>query len=287
MATITILAGLVPSGSGAAPRPQATSATTDPLVAYRGLATWVDIYDVWPYKHPTSVVRKMDRKGVRTLFLETGNYHSEGRVYRSEATARLIEAAHDRGIRVVAWYLPGYARLKKDFRRAIAAIRFRTPNGHRFDSFALDIEATIVRDIGTRNQRMRRLSRRLRDAVGADYTMGAIVPEADALYWPKFPYEAVARHFDVFLPMAYFTFRTSGPEGVYDFISHNVRAIRKHTGDPSVPIHVIGGISDDATLPETRAFVTAVRDRKPIGASLYSFMTTTRGQWARLEKVPD
>ncbi|MCA1706719.1 MAG: hypothetical protein LC808_27025 [Actinobacteria bacterium] len=252
---------------------------------YRGLAAWVDIYDAWPYKHPTRVVRKMDRKRVRTLFLETGNYHSEGRVYRPSATSRLIEAAHRRGIRVVAWYLPGFARLKKDYRRAVAAIRFETEHGHRFDSFALDIEATIVEDIATRNRRLRRLARRLRHAVGPDYTMGAIVPEADALYWPKFPYIAVAREFDVFLPMAYFTFRTSGYKGVYDFISHNVRAIRAHTGDRSVPIHVIGGVAEDATVRETRAFVKAARDLRTNGASLYSFMSTTRRQWERLQNL--
>lgn len=265
----------------------ATLPLIDPITAYRGLATWVDIYDEWPYQRPRAAVRKMDEKGVRTLFLETANYRISTAIHHPAAVSRLIEAAHRRGVRVVAWYLPSFARLKRDFRRAMAAIRFRTENGQRFDSFALDIEATVVSDIETRNGRARRLSRRLRNAVGADYSMGAIVPEAGALYWPDFPYKAVARRFDVFLPMAYFTYRTSGFDDVYDFISNNVRTIRAKTGDRLVPIHVIGGVAQDATLRETRAFVKAAADRRVVGASLYDFTTTRHFQWERLRNVPE
>lgn len=263
-----------------------TSAVADPLAAYRGLATWVDIYDASPYEHPRAAVRKMEQQGVKTLFLETANYRIGTAIHRPAAVSRLIDVAHRRGIRVVAWYLPSYARLKRDLRRAMAAIRFRTDDGERFDSFALDIEATVVKDIETRNRRVRSLSRRLREAVGPDYPMGAIVPEAGALYWPDFPYKSVARRFDVFLPMAYFTYRTSGFEGVYEFISKNVRAIRTETGDPSVAIHVIGGVAEDATARETRAYVKATVDRKTLGGSLYDFTTTTQLQWERLRKVP-
>jgi hypothetical protein len=37
-----------------------------------------------------------------------------------------------------------------------------------------------------------------------------------------------------------------------------------------VPIHVIGGISFDATGAETRGFVDTVRERDVIGASYYT-----------------
>lgn len=69
-------------------------------------------------------------------------------------------------------------------------------------------------------------------------------------------------------------------------LSKNVRAIRTETGDPSVAIHVIGGVAEDATARETRAYVKATVDRKTLGGSLYDFTTTTQLQWERLRKVP-
>lgn len=286
-ATLIVLAALALAGLERAWQPpDAGASPADRLGPYRGLGTWVDIYDSSPYDRPREAVRKMAENNVDTLYLETANYRIDTKIHRPADVGRLIEAAHRRGIRVVAWYLPSYARPKRDFRRSMAAIRFRTDDGQRFDSFALDIESTEVRDIEVRNRRVRRLARRLRDVVGEGKTMGAIVPEANALYWPDFPYRAVANNFDVFLPMAYFTYRTSGFDGVDTFITNNIRAIRRATRDPAIPIHVIGGVAQDATLRETRAYVKAVVDLNTIGGGLYDFTTTTAGQWERLQQVP-
>ena len=260
---------------------------TDPLRSYRGLGAWVDMYDQGPWDYPRAAARRMAERGVRTLYLETANYRKpvKGPMYRPRAVAAMLEEAHLQGIEVVAWYVPSFENLAKDFFRATTAIDFATSTGLGFDSFALDIEATVVRDIATRNERARTLSRRLRDHVGEGYTLGAIVPEAGALYWPDFPYAAMARRYDVFLPMAYFSYRTSGASGVYDFVSRNVAAIREETGDSTAAVHVIGGIAADSTPNEVEAMVAAARDKKAIGASLYDFPTTTSRQWTKLSKV--
>jgi hypothetical protein len=149
----------------------------------------------------------------------------------------------------------------------------------------LDIEATVVRDIAVRNERTRRLSRQIREHVGPGYTLGAIVPEAGALYWPDFPYKATARKYDVFLPMAYFSYRTSGASGVYNFVARNVATIRQMTGDRGAAVHLIGGIAEDSMPVEVEAMVEAARDKKAIGASLYDFPTTTPRQWKKLSRI--
>ena len=287
------LAGAISLSSFAATPPAPAAGTpgplpeTDPLGSYRGLGAWIDMYDEGPWDYPRAAVRRMAERGVRTLYLETANYHKpvKGPMYRPRATAAMLEEAHLHGIEVVAWYVPSFDNLAKDFYRAKTAIDFVTTAGQSFDSFALDIEATVVRDIATRNERARTLSRRLRNHVGDDYTLGAIVPEAGALYWPDFPYGAMARRYDVFLPMAYFSYRTSGASGVYDFVSRNIAAIREETGDSTAPVHVIGGIAADSTPAEVEAMVTAARDKKAIGASLYDFPTTTPRQWTKLSEV--
>lgn len=260
---------------------------TDGLGAYRGLGAWVDMYDRGPWDYPRAAVRRMAERGVRTLYLETANYRKPVRfpMYRPPAVEAMIEEAHLRGMQVIAWYVPAFDNLAKDLNRSTRAIDFVTSAGQSFDGFALDIEATVVRDIAERNERARTLSRRIRAYVGDDYTLGAIVPEAGALYWPDFPYRALARKYDVFLPMAYFSYRTSGAAGVYDFVARNVAAIRQETGDPAAPVHLIGGIAEDSSPAEVEAMVEAARDKKAIGTSLYDFPTTSGRQWRKLSKV--
>lgn len=271
------------------PPPERLAATTpallDPLAIYGGLGTWTDIYDGLTYDRPIAAVKAMHAQGVRTLYLETANYRIDKPIFRPRVVARMIEAAHARGMKVIAWYLPSFANVDRDYRRSMAAIRFTTPNGHRFDGFAMDIESDVVRDLKVRNARMRRLSQRVRAAVGPDYTLGAIVPEAGALYWRDFPYRTVDQYYDIFLPMAYYTFRVDGAAQVNRWIRRNITTIRRETNDPGVPIHIIGGLSRDTTIPELRAFVDAALARNVYGASLYEFESTTPRQWRVLQRL--
>ena len=264
---------------------RAVTAKLDPLRPYRGLATWVDIYDELPWERPVVAVERMHRQGVTTLFVETANFGLDRPIFRPRRLARMIDAAHARDIQVVAWYLPSFANRAKDYRRSMAAIRFTTPSGEGFDGFALDIESDKVRDLAVRNARLDALSRRIRRTVGKHYVLGAIVPEAGAKYWLNFPYRTVDRHYDVFLPMAYYTFRTSGAARVDGWIRRNIRAIRTGTGDGSTPIHIIGGLSMDTSVPELRAFADAAVAKRVTGASLYEFETTTARQWRVLRRL--
>jgi hypothetical protein len=255
------------------------------LSAYRGLGTWVSIYSYDALGDPAGSIAAMKANGVRTLFLETANWRQPVDMVRPATIAAMIEAAHAQGIAVVAWYLPSFRQLAVDERRAEAAIDFVTPTGQRFDGFALDIEADVVGPIGVRNRRAGRLAAALRRHVGQDYALGAIVPEAGALYWAGFPYGQMERSFDVFLPMAYFTFRVTGPAAVGAYVARNVRTIRALAG-PGTPVHPIGGLSDRATPAEVAAFVRAARAGRAIGASLYEFQGTSPAAWAVLAGVP-
>src|SRR5205085_7093036 len=154
--------------------------------------------------------------------------------------AQFIRDAHRAGMRIVAWYLPGLLDLQKDFHRSMKAINFRTRSGDRFDSFALDIESQEVRKPWVRTARLLRLSRRIRDAVGAAYPLGAIVPtplgmKRNPTYWPRFPYRGLAAVDDVFLPMTYFTWATSGEAGAHAYTAACIRIIRDEVGDRSIP----------------------------------------------------
>jgi hypothetical protein len=256
--------------------------------AYAGLGTWLDIYAPGSWTHPKREVASMDRDGVRTLYLQTGNYEQSVDLVRRHTLGGFVDAAHAAGLRVVAWYLPSFADPAQDTRRALAAIRFRSARGERFDSFALDIEASLVGDVPLRNRRLLTLSARLRAAAGRGYALGAIIPSPVGMrrhpaYWPQFPYRPLARYYNVFLPMAYATDAgVRGSQATRAYNAADVAAIRIHTGKPHVPIHLIGGLANAMGPTETTGFMRAVADCAPVGYSLYDFPLTRRAAWKAL-----
>jgi hypothetical protein len=271
--------------------PAGASVPSRDTTAYAGLGTWLDIYaGKHAWRSPGREVAAMARDGARTLYLQTGNYRQSVDVVRRRAQGRFIDAAHAAGLRVIAWYLPSFASVRRDERRALAAIRFQSPSGEHFDGFALDIEATVVRPIPLRNRRLVQLSAELRSSVGPDYALGAITPSPIGMspsYWPGIPYRALARFYDVFLPMAYFTDAgVHGSKATRAYLSATVAAIRTGTGDPSIPIHLIGGLSGEMGATETAGFMHAVAGCAPVGYSLYAFPTTPRAAWTALTAGP-
>jgi hypothetical protein len=273
------------------PATRASESSRQPT-AYAGLGTWVDIFATSTWAQPERAVTAMARHGVRTLYLQTGNYSQPSDLVRSRAVGRFVDAAHAAGLQVVAWYLPSLADPVQDRRRALAAIRFRTARGERFDSFALDIEASLVHPVWLRNERLLRLSAQLRAAVGPRYALGAITPGPVGLrrhprYWPGFPYRQLARFYNAFLPMAYFTdAHIHGARRARRYLAADVAGIRARSGNPHVPIHLIGGIAGTMSAADTTGFMRAVADCSPVGFSLYEFPLTRRATWTALNTAP-
>jgi len=257
------------------------------LSAYMGLGTWVDLYDHQVLAKPEAEVAKMAKRGVATLYLETSNYQMRQDIVNPVRVARFVESAHANGMQIVAWYLPSFRDLALDKRRSLAAMNFTTPGGEQFDSFALDIESSLVKPATTRSARLVTLSRRLR-AAQPDLPLGAIVPAPRGMqrlpwYWPGFPFVQLAQTYDVFLPMGYFTYRTKLPSYTGVYTQLNITLLRSWTGNPALPVHPIGGIADAASASQVRAFARAARDGNSLGASMYDYATTTPVQWRELK----
>ena len=280
-----------PSTPGAGDRAGVDGRSSASTAPYVGLGTWIDIYDADVWEHPVHEVRAMAAHGIRTIYLQTSNYNRNRPFVHPDGVEAIVDAAHRRGIEVVAWYLPGFRDVPTDLRRTMRSIRFVTDRGNRFDSFALDIESPEVRRPSLRTARLLRMSEAIRRAAGADYPLGAIVASPDRLvrtdphFWPGFPWRRLAVTYDVFLPMTYYTYRVHGPRAAAWYTAQNVQIIRRQTAGLKVPIHVVGGISFDATGPETQGFVHTVLDRDVIGASYYTFPGITLDQWKALSAL--
>jgi hypothetical protein len=264
--------------------PPTTPATSE---IYGGLGSWVDIFAKRARAKPERVVASLRAHGVTTLYLETSNYSQRADIVEPWIVGRFIDAAHAAGMRVVSWYLPSFAQLVLDTRRALAALRFRSSTGQGFDSFALDIEASVVRNVALRNARLLTLARTLRAAAPPAYPLGAIVPSPVGMrrhpkYWPRFPFRSLATTFDAFLPMAYFSYYARTPAAAYIYARDVVTALRQGTGRPDVLVHIIGGIANRIRVPTLDAFIRAAQDCGVIGLSLYAFLETSPAQWSRV-----
>jgi hypothetical protein len=271
--------------------PTAAQAARD-VDVYQATGAWVDIVDSRLLSNPEPALNRMAREGVRTLYLETANFHNPrfGAIAHPAATAELIDGAHRRGVRVVAWYLPSFRSLRWDLGRSLAAIAFTTPGGGRFDSFALDIESNVVRSLTARNRRSLELSRRIRAAAGPAYPLGAIVPDARSTsrllpsLWPRFPYRRLRPLYDVFLPMSYSSYRGRGPHYVFGYTRDNVAYLRLATRDPLLPVHLIGGLANKLRASEAGAVVDASRATGAIGVSFYKHSLSGGEEWRALRR---
>ena len=125
-----VLAGLATAAllasAGAASAPAAEEADAS---VFGGLGTWVDIYDGAVYAAPERTAQRIAARGVKTVWVETANYGAAVDVVKPVQLGRLVDALHARGVRVVAWYLPGHVNPGLDVRRARAMLSFRTPQG--------------------------------------------------------------------------------------------------------------------------------------------------------------
>lgn len=254
---------------------------------YRGAGAWVDMYDEAELANPWPALVEMRRGGVRTLYLETASWRVPKTLdFKDEQAVDLfLDEAHALGIKVVAWYLPGFDDLGTDLRRSRAVLDHRTPGGGQsFDGFAIDIEAQNVRAVPARNAALLRYSRALRRLAGPAYALGAIVPDLRSTtvspgLWPGFPYRGAAKLYDVFVPMAYSSYRGHGARYVYDYSRANVSTVRALTGRP---VHVVGGLSDALGPGEHAAMVRGAVAGGATGASFYDFAIGQADTWAAL-----
>ena len=287
------LVALIAMGALALLGPGAGTGASDgarSLAAYAGLGTWIDIYSPSFRADPARVADALADRGVDALFVETGNFRQPVDIVAPRRLGALVEAAHARGISVVGWYLPALTNPQRDRRRARVAINFRTSNGERLDAFGLDIESSAVRDTVERTQRLLELSKRLRADAGPQYPLGAIIPSPVGIkllprYWPHFPYAALARTYDVLIPMAYFSYRARGPAAVTRYVQTSIRIIRSASGNATVPIHVIGGLASATAARDTAAFARAAASCGVHGLSLYDFDATKPSAWPQLRSA--
>ena len=266
-----------------------------------GLGAWIDAFDYGPAYQPDgdppviepTDVEALAEHGVRTLYLQAARLdeRSPGMIVDVDLVGAFLDEAHEHDVRVVGWYLPKLADVDDDLRH-LEAIRAFEHDGHRFDGVAVDIEWTEdVPDHSERNRRLVELSERLDEAAGDEAVAAVVLPAVqleviNPTLWPDFPYQQLDEHYDVWMPMAYWTFRTedSGYRDAYRYTEESIRRLRDNLGSSDARIHPIGGIGDLATEADYRGFLRAIEEQRAVGGSIYDVRTMSLGGWRALTR---
>lgn len=283
------------------------------LAPYEGYGTWVDVFDYSPPYSGTvptlasDELVEMAANGVRTVYLQAARLddRSPSGLEDRWLLAEWLVTAHELGIQVVAWYLPRFGEGTADLDRVNAMADYRVL-GHRFDGIGVDIEWTGDGvDDETRSTRLISLSSAIRQSnpglpVSAIVLPPVLIEVVNPDFWPGFPWAEIASDFDVWQPMAYWSFRSdaSGYGDGYAYVEESVRRLRDNIGDPDALVHPIGGIGgidgiDDpenpaeplAAIEELDRFAVALADTGAIGGSVYDWATLDDAAKARLEQL--
>ena len=286
---IPLLPTPMPAPAPAAPAPR----NADGLDAFRGLGTWIDVYD-WsmtftggrPSVGPGDVARMAD-VGVQTLYIQASKHDAPTDVLEPERLGAFVGRARAAGMRIVPWYLPTLVDVGQDLARlkAIAAV----PGTH---GLAVDIEARNVPGVAERNRRLVELSRALRQAVPGRAVAAVVMPPVqlevvNPKFWPDFPYREIAPSYDVWMTMGYWTDRTSasGYRDAHAYTKENVVRLRRNVGRADLPVHPIGGIGTGTSRADVEAYKRAVSEVGGFGGSLYDWSTTAPALWPALRPM--
>ena len=276
-----------------APRPAVVPLTPVPGTAapFGGLGVWVDVYD-WTAAYtkgsPAVGVAQIDAMadlGAQTLYIQGSRWDAADDVMEPDRLRGLIDRAHQRSMRVVTWYLPTFEDTGKDIRRLVALGRLNV------EGVGVDIEDKRVADPAERSRRLVEVSAGVRAALpgkplAAIPLPAVLMEEINRNAWPGFPYRELAPHYDAWMPMDYWTFRTasSGWRDAYRYTVENIARLRTNVGRPDLPVHPIGGLGEATTAADMDGFHRGSVEQGAIGGSIYDWRTTKSDAWPALQR---
>jgi hypothetical protein len=260
------------------------------VTPYKGLGTWVDVYD-WSLTYtkgqPTvgpDDVNRMAAAGVQTLYIQAARGDTPDGILEADRLREIVDRAHTLHIAVVGWFLPYLTDPANDLRHLQALA------GFGFEGVGVDIESTDVKDVNDRNQRLIDLSTAFRSSAPGVPLAAIVLPPVilevvNPSYWPNFPWREIAPSYDVWMPMGYWTNRSqsSGYRDAHRYTSENVIRLRNNIGQPAAPVHPIGGVADEGTPADDDGFLRAAVETKCIGGSVYDWQTTGPEEWPSLQ----
>lgn len=231
-----------------------------------------------------ALVARATQVGLTHIYVRTGS--SRSGFYAGPYLDQLLGKAHAGGIRVYGWDFPYLEDVNADVARAMSAMLHTTPDGHRIDGFAPDIE-TPSEGTNLSAETAGAYSAQLRASVGAGYPLIAVVPRPSAHMKASYPYQAIVPHYDAVAPMVYWLNRQpdtdAGPAVAFfrDLFAKPVIPVgQAYDGGPE------GGRPGPPPPDEISRFLVASEDAGAIGASFWSWQHADQPIWDAIQTSP-
>ena len=264
-----------------APAPQPAAAPTSGVPVGKGMWIWqpeqVEGGDV------NAIVARATAAGLTHIYVRTGS--SVDGFYAQPFLDQVLPAAHAAGLRVLGWDFPYLMDIGADVGRAVAAISYMTPSGHRLDGFSPDIE-TVAEGVWLTPESAVTYGTALRTAVGGAYPLIVTVPNPTDFMVARYPYAEVTAPFDAIAPMVYWLNR----EPDSDVATALDRLVP--FGKPVLPIGQAydggseGGRPGPPTPSELARFFAAAAQRGAAGVSFWSWQHATQETWDAITTAP-
>ena len=269
----------------AARDPLARHSSGRPMSApVEGKGMWAT-YDLLDRASPQQIVRAARANGLTHIYLQVGR--SNLGFYGAEGLNRLLPVAHANGLAVVGWVYPFLNDVVSDLNLTAQVARYVTPDGHRIDALAADVEENVAADD------VHAYGELVRALVGDDMTLVIATYPPEMARGLNYPFATVARVWNVIAPMDYYhrPGRAYSAAEARDYVARSIRIVRARSGRQVVvaPIgqaYAIGWPNEvgpnNPTAEETRAMLTAARETGAAGISFFEWSHATEQQWREI-----
>ena len=248
-----------------------------------GKGMWIWLSEKAEGGNPEAIVIRAQAAGLTHLYVRTAS-KKQG-FYAAPFLDRLLPAAHAANIRVYAWDFPYLHDVQGDVNRALQAITHTTPDGHRVDGYAADIELRSM-GVNITPDTARAFGTGLRQAVGANYPLIACVPRPSRAL-VTYPFAEVIAPFDAVAPMTYWLGRDPAAD-----VAGAIADLSVH-GKPVLPVGQAydgaaeGGPRGVPPRNELLRFMQAGEHYGAAGVSWWSWQHADQEAWDTVRDAPE
>ena len=257
----------------ALPAPLAAGTKAGALDVVSGKGFWLTNFAETPVD-VAGTVAKARAAGMRSIWVRTGGRQG---YYGDRFLPRLVPAAHEAGIAVVAWDFPFLSDPVADADRA------RLAYADGVDAFAPDIETTFE-GVHASARRVELYLSIVRAHAGTR-PVAATVPRPTPSRRESFPYSSFPAYADLFVPMVYWSCNEPGA-----LVEQSLRELGALL--PVAPVGQAYDMGEEGGRPglptraETWRFLDAARRGGAVGASLWTVERMGAGQLEALTAYP-
>ena len=259
-----------------------TYSSSAQLVSGKGM--WL-MYQDWQNITDSQILATAQADHITHLYLEVAT--STDGFYGQAALSDLLPKAHADHIALIAWIYATLDNPAADAQLATQVANYTAPSGDKVDGLAIDMEQTLSPSAITA------FAQQVRGSVGNNYLLAAVVypPQSDPGQTYASMYAACAQSFSVIAPMDYWhnTPTSFTAQQAADYVTQSLTMLRQLSGNPNVPISVIGQAYDmfasggtgeyNPTGAEEQAAMQAARSGGAIGYSMYRWGTANQAEW--------